>query len=56
VPIRREVLWILVLAVVGADLWWSGTPATFAWWWVPLIALNGVCLLGVLGPLIRGGR
>lgn len=52
--VRRQVFWILVLVVVGVDLWWSSTPATFAWWWVPLIALNGVCLALILWPLIRG--
>lgn len=52
--LRKQAFWVLVLAVIGLDLWWSGTPLTFAWWWIPLIALNGVCLLGILWPMIRG--
>ena len=52
--IRRQAFWALVLAVIGIDLWWSGTPPTFALWWIPLIALNAVCLAFILLPLVRG--
>ena len=52
--LRRLGFWALVLAVVGVDLWWSGTPATFEVWWIPLFVLNAVCLGLVLLPLIRG--
>ena len=45
---------MLVLVVIGLDLWWSGTPATFALWWIPLAALNAVCLGVILLPWIRG--
>jgi len=52
--IRRQAFWILILAVIGLDLWWSNTPSAFAWWWIPVIALNAVCLAVILIPLVRG--
>ncbi len=42
-----------MLAVIGVDVWWSSTPATFSVWWIPVIALNGVCLVLILVPLVR---
>jgi hypothetical protein len=48
--------WALILAVIGADLWWAGTPTTFELWWVPLIVLNGVCFYLIVMPLVRGSR
>jgi hypothetical protein len=52
--LRRLGFWGLVFAVIAVDLWWSGTPATFEWWWIPLFVVNAVCLGWVLLPLIRG--
>ena len=52
--LRRQAFWALVLAVILLDLWWSGTPAMFEVWWIPLFAVNAVCLAWVLLPLIRG--
>jgi len=54
VRIRRQAFWILVLAVIGVDLWWSSMPSSFELWWIPLLLLNGVCLVLILVPLIRG--
>ncbi len=51
---RRLAFWALVLVVIGLDLWWSGTPVVFEWWWIPLFALNAVALALVLWPMIRG--
>ncbi len=50
--LRREAFWALVLAVIALDLWWSSTPLTFEWWWVPLILLNLACLGAVVYPMI----
>jgi len=52
--LRRQGFWLLVLMVIGLDLWWSATPLTFEWWWIPLFAVNVVCLGLILLPLIRG--
>ncbi len=52
--LRGRLFWALVLVVIGVDLWWTGTPSTFEWWWVPLFVLNAVCLALVLWPVIRG--
>ena len=52
--LRREAFWALVLTVIAFDLWWSTTPLSFEWWWVPLIALNLVVLGLVLYPTIVG--
>lgn len=52
--LRGRLFWVLVLAVIALDLWWTGTPAVFEWWWVPLFIVNGVCLALVLWPVIRG--
>ena len=50
----RQAFWILVLAVIGVDLWWSNTATAFDVWWLPLIALNVGCLAVILYPMIRG--
>jgi len=52
--LRRQGFWLLILVVIGLDLWWSSTPPVFEWWWLPLFALNAVCLGLILLPLIRG--
>ena len=53
---RRQVFWILILAVIAVDLWWSSTPGLFAVWWIPVILLNLACLAVILYPIIRGTR
>ena len=50
--LRREAFWVLVLVVIGLDLWWSTTPLTFEVWWIPLIVLNLACLGVVLYPVV----
>jgi hypothetical protein len=52
--LRRQGFWLFVLVVIGLDLWWSGTPTGFEWWWLPLFAANAMCLGLILLPLIRG--
>ncbi len=52
--LRRLAFWGFVFAVIGLDLWWSGTPLTFEWWWIPLFVANAVALVWVLLPMIRG--
>ena len=52
--LRRPWFVVLVLVVIGLDLWWSGTPSAFEIWWIPLIVVNAVCLILILLPMIRG--
>ncbi len=52
--LRRLGFWTFILAVIGLDLWWSGTPLTFEVSWIPLFVVNAVALGLVLWPLVRG--